>query len=854
MTTTATSENLKLFVSYAHEDMSVVERFVKHLRPLEQRHSISIWWDRINHPGSDFIPAIDTNLDNSDIVLLCLTSDYLNSRACLQEARSALNQRDTRCVIVIPIILSECGWKDIDSPRLSHLLALPTDGQAVSCYGAESSAFQDIYNSLTGILTAECKIRRPILSSSFEKDLGAAGMLANVGDSRQELTLDDIFVYPTLIACDPTKDDQKLLKADKLLSSITSKKRILISGENQSGKTGLAKTYFRDLLHTSLLPVLIRPRDGQFNGTCRQLIAGALAEQYTHCTLEDIDLNRIVLIIDDFHQVHKKDKIVRELEQYPYQIIFIDDIVNVDVREETLLRVFFQYRIRQFSPSERYALIKKWTDLSTTEKNNAYYQVIDEKIEMVESTLGKVFGNGIMPAYPFFILSVTVLQEAAGSPLDQEITSQGYCYQALIYYYLRRAGVNNEDVDTYVNFLSVLAVHIYKTKRRVNEEELNAFFVLYEKKYNLPFSRVELLKQLSKATLFTRNNLGEFAFSCKYLGYFFTARYIAEHYDSEQDTFSQMVSNMHIDENSYVLIFIAHHTRMQAVIDQICQYAITLFSNHSASKLTSKELGGFETQCDLIVKAVLPEHRESPDVARQEHLNNRDNSEATSEETDGNGKDEDVDVRRFVRVSEVLGRIAKNRAGSFERSQLKYIVETLLNLHARFITSFVSIATDAKTETLFISLVDKNLEKDLSKRENKHAISIEARKKLAKTIFWNINFWILKYVIGGCISSIGSKKLRSIIDEVCDHSVNNSAFNSIVKHGIHMWNCKDLEIANILTDMNDFSEIAKRLMRSFVVDYGTFHRLDFATRQSVEKAFDLSANTLIHDYERAKRS
>ena len=80
---------------------------------------------------------------------------------------------------------------------------------------------------------------------------------------------------------------------------------------------------------------------------------------------------------------------------------------------------------------------------------------------MINSTIGKVFNNGIMPAYPFFILSVLISNEILGN-LDPNITSQGHCYQALIYISLRKIGIREKEIDMYLNFLTELSYHIFK--------------------------------------------------------------------------------------------------------------------------------------------------------------------------------------------------------------------------------------------------------------------------------------------------------------------------------------------------------------------------------------------------------
>ena len=110
-------------------------------------------------------------------------------------------------------------------------------------------------------------------------------------------------------------------------------------------------------------------------------------------------------------------------------------------------------------------MIKRWIqikeDTNIQINPNHLQQSIDEKTELIENSLGIIFGKGIMPSYPFFILSLLAAQDTQ-KPLDSEITSQGHCYQALIYLYLRKQGVKNDQIDIYTNFLTELAYFIYE--------------------------------------------------------------------------------------------------------------------------------------------------------------------------------------------------------------------------------------------------------------------------------------------------------------------------------------------------------------------------------------------------------
>jgi hypothetical protein len=204
------------------------------------------------------------------------------------------------------------------------------------------------------------------------------------------------------------------------------------------------------------VPVYISVKTDQDEGKIENKISKAYKEQYETNAIEDIDRHRIVPIIDDFHFSKNKEKYILDLSSYDHQIVVVDDIFSLNFKDETIIKSFTRFKIKEFIPSLRNQLIKQWTHLtdqkSDFNNNITPYQNIDKTTELVNTALGKVIGSGIMPAYPFFILSVISTYETFEKPLDQEITSQGYCYQALIYMYLRKQRVKNDDITHILTF------------------------------------------------------------------------------------------------------------------------------------------------------------------------------------------------------------------------------------------------------------------------------------------------------------------------------------------------------------------------------------------------------------------
>ena len=110
-----------------------------------------------------------------------------------------------------------------------------------------------------------------------------------------------------------------------------------------------------------------------------------------------------------------------------------------------------------------------------------------------------------MPSYPFFILTLLAAHDTQ-KPLDSEITSQGHCYQALIYLFLRREGVENDQIDIYSNFLTELAYWIYdKEGTSVDNDSFQKFLEYYKANFNLPISINDIIKTLANVIVSDHN-------------------------------------------------------------------------------------------------------------------------------------------------------------------------------------------------------------------------------------------------------------------------------------------------------------------------------------------------------------
>jgi hypothetical protein len=86
---------ISLFHSYSHRDEELRDRLEEHLGGLRRRGLIENWHDRRIGAGSEWKDAIDEHLATADIILLLISSSFINSDYCWdKEMTKALARHD----------------------------------------------------------------------------------------------------------------------------------------------------------------------------------------------------------------------------------------------------------------------------------------------------------------------------------------------------------------------------------------------------------------------------------------------------------------------------------------------------------------------------------------------------------------------------------------------------------------------------------------------------------------------------------------------------------------------------------------------------------------------------------------
>jgi len=139
---------VKVFYSYSHKDEELCRRLISHLSVMQREGLITGWHDRRLEAGSDWDHEIRSELEQADLILFLVSSDFMASSYCYDiEVRRALERDATGDARVVPIILREVDW---EGSVFTSLMALPTDGKAVCSahWHSQDEAFTDVARNL----------------------------------------------------------------------------------------------------------------------------------------------------------------------------------------------------------------------------------------------------------------------------------------------------------------------------------------------------------------------------------------------------------------------------------------------------------------------------------------------------------------------------------------------------------------------------------------------------------------------------------------------------------------------------------------------------------------------------------
>lgn len=143
-------EPLRLMCCYSHKDERQLEELKAHLSPLQHQRRIDLWWDRRIEPGAKWDEKIVRELRDADIIVLLVSSDFINSDYCYGvELTRAIERHEAGDAVVVPVLVRAF---DFDGTPIAHLQALPKDRKAVESWTNKDEAWVDVARGIRQVV------------------------------------------------------------------------------------------------------------------------------------------------------------------------------------------------------------------------------------------------------------------------------------------------------------------------------------------------------------------------------------------------------------------------------------------------------------------------------------------------------------------------------------------------------------------------------------------------------------------------------------------------------------------------------------------------------------------------------
>ena len=843
----------KLFISYCHDDEVFLKEFESHLTPLKRNGVISTWNDQALIAGDELDEELVLHLESSDLVAFLVSSSFLSSISCYEkEFIETIVRRQRECVEIIPVIIRDCLWKETPIVRF---LATPKNGKSVSNFTNRDSAWVEVVeqvmkrakqwsaaepDKLTKSDT-KCVNQQPKLSETFDSWLNSTEVVFQ-HKFKDKVSLQDLFVFPDLRGIRNVREEvEETTNSSSLCQAENIGEGILIHGDEQSGKTSLIKILHKEYYTQGLLPLAV-DASKITNSDPKRAFGKFVHQQYVTLDWDAFlaaDIRR-VLLLDNLHQIKLNTKFQTRLllaakQIFQHIILVADSSITFDEQRMAELAPYRLWEILPFGHVRRGDLINRWNSLGREQIIEK--ETLHRQNDMTTRYINSALRASVIPPRPIYVITALQLLDW-GTPTDFSLTSIGYCYQVLIQRGLASVGVSAKELDPYVNYLSELAYAVFSEgNNSLDKTQFEFFKQEYSKKFLIK-SHDELLEKLHAANIIISDD-EHLRFSYRYIFYFYTAKYLAEHLDEVDKDIEMICERMHTERNANILIFLMHHTRDQRVIDDVLLRAYVIFDGLPPARLDNAETNHIIELVNLIPEGVIEQI--DVDEERRRELERRDKFD-NNRIADDNGELEDdyaegldehlADIVRSARMVEVIGQILRNRAGSLHRPQLLNLASSGYECGLRFLSFWLDITRREKKD--LITVISEALKKELPTGD-------ERIRRAAIRTYLSITYGMCVAVILKIAHSMGSDELLEIFRQV-ENKNSDSIAVRLINVAIELEFTKKIpkrKIRMLNADLKS-NPIGRRLLKEVVVQHLYLNKVPTIDKQWIADSLSIS--------------
>lgn len=560
------------------------------------------------------------------------------------------------------------------------------------------------------------------LSESMMTFLDDPGLDLKKANARR-LSLSEVYVYPSLLEhhYDNTTI-RNTIGANQLIDSWgSSTTKVIVTGDSVSGKTALAKMLFKAAHRKGYLPVFL---SGSERMPSDDRIIGYLEKKYLEQYLDiapgdcrKTEKSKRFVILDDCDRLclsePKHKRIIQRLEEYSQNVLLVagtlsmefDDLVNP--RGGKLSTRYQHFNIQVFNLVLRNRLIEKWLQMDSAQYDA---QKLATELRSINRIIDVLFGKNFVPAYPFYLLSLLQAREDGGA-IDTRASTNGYYYELFIKSALA-VGRKKAEYDIMVTYLAEMAYFMYGRKQRsIGKREYEVFHEEYIEKTDLRISKEKYLEILMDKNILKVEE-GEYRFKYEYQYYYFVARKLADDIRSEETRriVHQLASAIYVEENSDILLFLAHLSNEEFIVDEMLSAGNGCFRENREATLEDDV--AFLNQIDPRIAEYALEEMDAKE-AREEHLATKDAEKERREQKDdivsalvekGDRNNPLVLLAEGMRTLQLIGQIMKNFPGKLSAERKLQVGRTAYNLGLRILGYLIELFERNKKELLTESM------------------------------------------------------------------------------------------------------------------------------------------------------
>lgn len=830
-----------MFISYSHDDEEYMAQFVNHISVMKREGLIKEWHDRKIIPGQEWDKEINDHLLTSTIIIMLISSDFLGSDYCNDvEVAKAMELHELKKARVIPVIVRSCDWS---RTPFSKLQSMPKNVVPVKKWEDEDDAWLDVakgirkvINDFSPALSAiqlSIKTEHNHVTDDFSFWLQDTEILLTHAKV-SKILLDDIYVQPDLRAV--ADNDINKFEIKPAFDVILNRSKCIIFGEEQQGKTSLLKQSFKECYLKGLTPIYLKGSNINTSDYLR-IIQKAAKLQYEEQI--EIDGKNVVLLIDDFENLHINDKARSQLlksiaSDFEHIIITCSKSFSYIAPEVPELDKYQAYNILRFGHEKRAEIIEKWVSLGIEEQitESDLYKRSDE----IKIKIDSIVRGNVVPPKPIYILMIMQMFEAS-SQHNLKLTSHGHCYQELIYQAFRQASIPPNETGSYLNILTELAWAQHKNGIGFLSDEMDDFFDSYENEF-LKVNRKTVKTRLqSNAILVMRD--GKLEFKYPYLYYFFVAKKIAEGYSKSEEIRADvqiLLRDLHREDFANILVFVTHHTKNDWILEEIQVSLMELFEEEDKAQLTGDSLSFMKEFLSEIPDLVMEKREVSRE--RREHHKRLDQIEETEESPSDDGKYIDSNdllakINKVFKGMEIAGQIVRNRHSSLPRKALYSLVEEGAGTGLRFLNYFINLSDLAKSEV--VRMIEERL------REHPN-LTDEQVRNFAKTSFLQITYGVINGIIKKIATAIGSKEAYEIYDQLEQREATPAV--KLLNKAISMHFSKQLNIEEIKKTASELQNnaVCTRILRELVIQHTYMFPVGYKEKQKLSEILKISVH------------